>query len=84
MSTSGVNLYIKAIQELWTRKSVNISINLVGEQGNTINTYTAPDQINGTAAITVEDDVDFDHLNIPFEGIYRVYNERTGPPHTDR
>ncbi|RAH44253.1 uncharacterized protein BO95DRAFT_483369 [Aspergillus brunneoviolaceus CBS 621.78] len=84
MSTSGINLCVKAIQELWARKSVNISINLVGEQGNTIKTYTNSDQINGTAAITVEHDVDFDHLNITFEGVYRVYNERTGPPHTDR
>ncbi|PYH77115.1 hypothetical protein BO82DRAFT_368743 [Aspergillus uvarum CBS 121591] len=84
MSTSGVNLCIKAIRDLWTRKSVNISIDLVGEQGNTINTYTTSDHISGTAAITVEHDVDFDHLNITFEGIYRVYNERTGPPHTDR
>ncbi|RAH64253.1 uncharacterized protein BO66DRAFT_244727 [Aspergillus aculeatinus CBS 121060] len=84
MSTSGINLCVKATQELWARKSVNISINLVGEQGNTIKTYTNSDQINGTAAITVEHDVDFDHLNITFEGVYRVYNERTGPPHTDR
>lgn len=68
MSTSGINLCVKAIQELWARKSVNISINLVGEQGNAIKTYTNSDQINGTAAITVEHDVDFDHLNITFEG----------------
>ncbi|RAL10732.1 uncharacterized protein BO97DRAFT_118177 [Aspergillus homomorphus CBS 101889] len=81
MSTSGVTEYTKTIQRTWTRKRLHISIDLAGEQGNIINTYTTSDRIDGTAAIAADEDVDFD---VTFEGIYRVYNERTGPPHTDR
>ncbi|PYH42613.1 uncharacterized protein BP01DRAFT_368015 [Aspergillus saccharolyticus JOP 1030-1] len=79
MSHSGTNTCIKAIQKLWAQQKVYISIDLVNER-----TYTTSDQIRGTATITTAHDVDFDHLSITFEGVYRVYNERIGPPHTDR
>lgn len=50
------------------RRRPKIQIALKNQQPNLVNTYTTGDRIDGTATITVDHDIPFDHLDITFEG----------------